>query len=330
MNIEPKPVTIISGFLGAGKTSFLNEYIAQNKGIRHFIIENEFGKESIDAELIIAPDADVFELNSGCLCCNLNEDLFDVLKELWERNTEFDELIIETTGIADPANVAQPFIVIPEIKKYYSLSRVICIVDARLIKVQLKQTEEALKQIAFADIILISKTDMTDTGYLTELEALLHKISPYATILSGNKTTGYPVEKLLSLYRSDFDSKILAPDRDSEENNKISGKAHKEHHHQGISSLTFVFDKPFNLEIFYHRLLLLLNIQANDIYRIKGILWVKNEPEKMIVQSVGSILAITPGNSWGEDEHRKSKLVFIGRDLKSKGLGDFLTHCLVR
>jgi len=330
MSIQPKPVTIISGFLGAGKTSFLNEYIANNKSVRHFIIENEFGKESIDAELIIAPGSDVFEMNSGCLCCNLNEDLFDVLKDLWERNEEFDELIIETTGIADPANVAQPFIVISEIKKYYSLSRVICIVDARLIRIQLRDTEEARKQIAFADIILINKTDMVDVGYLAELKILLQNISPYATIVHGNKNTGYPVPKLLSLYRGDFNAKLLTPDRESEENNHIPEKAHKEHHHHGISSLTFVFDEPFNLEIFYHRLLLLLNIQATDIYRIKGILWVKGEPEKMIVQSVGNILAITPGNHWNEDEPRKSKLVFIGRDLKSKGIGDFLGYCLAK
>lgn len=329
-HIQPKKVTIISGFLGAGKTTFLNELLIKRKGVRHLVIENEFGKEGIDAQLVIAPERDVFELNSGCLCCDLSEDLYDLLHSLWDRKSEFDELVIETTGIADPAKVAQPFLVLPQIKQYYSLARVICLVDARLIRFQIKDTEDAVRQIAFADIILINKTEDISSGYLQELQLLLGQINPCAAILSGNQQSGYPIDRILDLKRNDFDTKIL-PGKDAVCNlNPANMHKHVagEHHHKGISSLTFVFDRPFNFEAFYYRLVLLLNMNATEIYRVKGILWATEEPDKIILQSVSNILAITPGRRWEQQGQRASKLVFIGKDLKSKGLADFLRHCL--
>jgi len=329
-----KPVTIISGFLGAGKTSFLNEYLAFQKDRKPIIIENEFGKEGIDAGLIIAPDAGVFELNSGCLCCNLNEDLFDLLGVLWEKNQDFDELLIETTGIADPAAVAQPFMISAEIERYYKLERVICLVDARLIRFELEETQEARKQIAFADIIVINKCDMVATENIGALEELLRNINPFATIFSGSKNTGYPLKEIMALNRADFDSRLATyPQQSSADQADKSTydqkePAVKEHHHQGISSLSFVFERPFNLELFEHRLLMFLNFQAKDIYRVKGFVWVSGSNDKIIVQSVSNLLGITSGPEWPAEELRRSRIVFIGRDLKSKGLKDMLEQCL--
>lgn len=328
-NIEQaKPVTIISGFLGAGKTTFLNALIAHKKNRQLFIIENEFGKEGIDAGLILAPDADIFELNSGCLCCNLNEDLFDLLEILWERKDEFDELVIETTGIADPATVAQPFLVSQNIEKYYKLERVVCIVDAQLISFELEETEETRRQIVFADIILINKSDTVRDGYLKELEGLLRNINPTAVILSGNNETGYPLKEILALNRSYFDNQVAldSPQKYGTVYKVVSG--HKEHHHHGISSLSFVFEQPFNLEWFEHRLMMFLSFQARDIYRVKGFIRAKEEKHKIIVQSVSKMLVITCGEEWKPDETLRSRIVFIGRDLKSKGLEQMLKQCL--
>lgn len=332
-----KPVTIISGFLGAGKTTFLNEYITYRKEVRPFIIENELGEEGIDTGLIVAPDSDVFELSNGCLCCSLNEDLFKLLHTLWKRNDEFDELVIETTGIADPAAIAQPFLVYPDIQKYYKLERVICIVDAQEIDFQLEETEEARKQIVSADIILINKTDTVRKEHLFDLEELLRNINPFATILTGDKQSGYPLEKIMALTRDDFDGKMTTTvepaqhhdhDHSHSHSHHHADATHDEFHHHSISSLSFVFDRPFNLDMFGHRLLVFLSLQAKNIYRVKGFIWANDEPQKVIVQSVAGALAITMGERWPSDEMPKSRLVFIGKDLTSKGLEKMLAQCL--
>lgn len=333
---KAKPVTIISGFLGAGKTSFLNHLTAWHKSTRPAIIENEFGEEGIDAGLLMAPDADIFELNSGCLCCSLNDELLDLLDTLLTKRKEFDELIIETTGIADPAGVAQPFMAVAEIARYFRLERVICIVDAKLVKGQLEQTTEARKQIAFADIIIVNKCDTVDQGHLHAIEDLLKAINPFAAVFSGNKAAGYPLEQIMQLTRSDFDNGFLPTVKASPVEQPVTEKHchhhnhehEKIHHHHDITSLSFVFDRPFNLELFEHRLLIFLNFQAKDIYRVKGYIWGREQKRKKIVQSVSNLLAVTEGEEWDTQEIPKSRIVFIGKDLTSKGLENMLVQCL--
>ncbi|MDQ1095878.1 MULTISPECIES: CobW family GTP-binding protein [Chryseobacterium] len=327
---QAKPVTIISGFLGAGKTTFLNELIVHKKNRRLFIIENEFGSEGIDAELIAAPHDGIFELNNGCLCCSLNEGFSDLLKTIWRRKSEFDELVIETTGIADPAMVALPFLANPNIESSYRLESVICVVDAQLIEQQLAETEDARRQIVFADLILMNKVDTVRNGHNKHLEALLQSINPSAVIRSGNRETGYPFTELLALSRNDFDHKIAmeCSSGNAAENEIENG--HQEHHHRGLSSLSFVFDEPFDLEWFQHRLMMFLRFQAKDIYRIKGVIWAMEEKHKVIVQSVSKMLAISQGNEWKTDEIRRSRMVFIGRDLKSKGIEQMLKQLLAK
>jgi len=147
------PVTIITGFLGAGKTTFLNHLLQENTDSRYAIIENEFGAQGIDNELVLRPDETIVELNNGCLCCTLNENLYDILNELFDRRSEFDEINIEATGVADPTGLAEPFIAHPLIKKHFPLKAIICLVDAEQVEDQLKETEEAINQITFSDIL---------------------------------------------------------------------------------------------------------------------------------------------------------------------------------
>ncbi len=324
--IKAKPVTIISGFLGAGKTTFLNAWIAGNKESRPFIIENEFGKEGIDAGLIVSTDADIFELNSGCLCCNLNEDFYDLLGALWEREEEFDELIIETTCIADPATVAEPFMAIPQLQNYYCLQRVICLVDAQLIEFELEETQEARKQIAFSDVILINKSDSVNKDYLRELAVLLSGINPFARILTGNKDEGYPIAGIKALTRGDVDEHYQQAGRDRVSHDV--GFTPHEHHHHDITSLSFVFEEPFNLDEFEYRLLVFLNAQAGDIYRLKGFIHADGIDKRIIVQSVASLLAITEGEDWPWEDKRLSRLVVIGRNLKAKGFDRLFRQCI--
>lgn len=181
-----KDVTLLTGFWGAGKTTLLNALMAARPTTRFAMIENEFGKESIDGSLVLRPDVEVIELSDGCLCCSLNDGLLNVLEELDDRQDTFDELIIETTGIADPAGVAVPFLMLSIVQREFSLKRVICLVDAELIEDQLRDTKEAIQQISFSEVILINKTDRVSPAYLIILQKTLQGLNPFARILTGH------------------------------------------------------------------------------------------------------------------------------------------------
>jgi G3E family GTPase len=319
-SIQPKPVTIITGFLGAGKTTFLNALLTQNAKGKYAIIENEFGKESIDGELVVEVADSVFEMSSGCLCCSLNEDLVELLISLSGKAVNFEELIIETTGIADPASVGVPFLVDPLVTRYYELQRVVCVVDAQNIVYELASTEEARKQISFSDILLISKTDLITAEELEDTKNLLYKINPFATVLAITDGT-YPIDEIMNFERNVEQVTV---------NEDTSVSKHKEHHHHSLSSLTLLFDDPFDLPKLHHTLMIFLAAQAKDIYRVKGIVYAQDEDRKVIVQSVAQYLSLSHGKHWEDDEIKRSRIVFIGKNLKSKGFERLLRQCLYK
>ncbi len=185
--MDSRPVTILTGFLGAGKTTFLNHLMAENPTVRYAIIENEFGETGIDSELVICSEQTIMELNNGCLCCTLNENLYDILNELFGKRADFDEIIIEATGVADPTGLAQPFVAHPLIKQHFPLKGIICLVDAELIEKQLQETKEAKGQVAFSDVLLVSKTDLVDESHIEPLLHLLQDANPLAQIVRGNR-----------------------------------------------------------------------------------------------------------------------------------------------
>lgn len=310
-----KAVTILTGFLGAGKTTFLNQAIGERPEVRYAIVENEFGKEGIDGELIIKPDNEIFELNNGCLCCSLNDGIYDILNELSQKTEQFDELIIETTGIADPAAVAGPFFFHSEIKKDFPVKRVICLVDTELIEDQLIETDEAIKQIAFSDIILLNKTSNVNPEYLEKIEEKLLGINPFVKVFR-EKEMIFPVKE------------IFATERDQEIEYKLKPGRRLAFNHGKIVSHTFYFDQPFNDKELQMRLFGFLVFEARGLYRIKGIVHGKNVNHKLILQSVGQSLNITGGNPWNEGEVRQSKIVFIGKDLKREFFENMLNECL--
>jgi G3E family GTPase len=322
MTAQAKPVTIITGFLGAGKTTFLNALIAYKKDLRLAVIENEFGQEGIDGELVICADDNLFELNNGCLCCTLNEDFYSLLEVLWNGKDEFDELVIETTGIANPASVAAPFLTDANVPYYYKLKRVICLVDARNIEQQLRETDEARNQISFSDILLITKADMVTVEQLAHIEKILRGINPLAVVLSGHRDH-YPFAEI---YQASREAVIeVKPPKVANRNFTL-----QRHQHEDLVSLSFNFTEAFDLQLLSHRLTVFLNFQAKDVYRVKGIFNIYDQPQRIIIQSVMNDLAVAAGNAWVNTDERCSRIVFIGKNLEPPGFEKMLKQCFYR
>lgn len=335
----------MTGFLGSGKTTLLNALMADRPQTRFALIENEYGEEGIDGQLVLRPDVDIVELSNGCICCSMNDDFLNVLEELYGRRDTFDELIIETTGIADPAGVAVPFLMLPMVQREFTLKRVICLVDAELIEDQLRDTEEAIQQISFSDVILINKTDRVSVHYLDRLGETLRGLNPLAEVLTGSKD-GYPVGELMAFERDTAQAvkpasfvptkaKPLAPHQPAPtagRDRPLGTLPHRHHHHvhSDIVSLSFRFDESFDLTALYHRLLTLLLFQGQGIYRVKGVIYDATRPERWIIQSVSKNLTMMEGATWAEDEPQMSRIVFIGKLLKPAGFEKILRHCLTK
>ncbi len=331
-----KPVTILTGFLGAGKTTFLNHLLQENANTRYAIIENEFGEQGIDNEIVLRPEETIVELNNGCLCCTLNDNLYDILNELFERRDEFDEVIIEATGVADPTGLAQPFIVHPLIKKHYPLTAIICLVDAELVEDQLKETEEAINQISYSDILLINKTDLVSESYVAELIGRLHKLNPLAEIVKKHNNE-FPKITYQNRIQEKLEVLLTSADRAVESSNEpLSFPAHKPHTHyhhkhtQEIHSHTFVFDRLFDFQSLYHQLFVYLTFQAKGLYRIKGLVWFENKSSQYILQSVGKRLDFEEKHAQNHSLPKRSVIVFIGKNLQRDGLEKLLQKCLAK
>lgn len=332
MNLAIKPVTILTGFLGSGKTTFLNHLLLQNKGTRYAIIENEFGEQGIDGDLVIRPEETIVELNNGCLCCTLNDNLYDILNDLFKRRESYDEIIIEATGVADPTGLAQPFVAHPLIKKHFPLRGVICLVDAELIESQLVETEEAKNQVAFSDVLLINKTDLVSQDYVEDLKHKLHERNPLARIVMGNKETFPMID--LDPQQSPLDEIFQHTNGDSslgKEQHFPVARPHHHHHHkhtEEIVSHTFHFDQPFDYQMLDHQLYVYLTLQSAGLYRMKGFVWFDGSEDRYSVQSVGKRLDIEKKDSWQVGEKKKSVMVFIGKNLQRHGIERLLNRCL--
>lgn len=327
-----KPVTILTGFLGAGKTTFLNHMIQKNPDLRYAIIENEFGEQGIDSDLIFRPEDGIVELNNGCLCCTLNENLYDILNDLFDRRGDFDEVIIEATGVADPAGLAEPFLSHPLIKEHFPLMGTICLIDTELVEDQIQETEEALNQITFSEILLLNKTDLVTESYAKEVEQKMRKINPLAKIYTGNKDNLPNFN--LSAQKEEFEKNLMNQVKKIIPAEGLNLKAPHHHHHHdhtpNIVSFCFTFDQAFNYELLYHHLYVYLTFQSKGLYRIKGLLWLVDNDQQVVIQSVGKRMNFEEKRPWNDNEKKESVIVFIGKDLQEKGLRNLLNKCLVK
>lgn len=326
------PVTVLTGYLGAGKTTLLNRILTENHGQRYAVIVNEFGEVGIDNDLLVESDEEIFEMNNGCICCTVRGDLIRTVQNLMKRRGAFDAIVVETTGVADPAPVAQTFFMDDDVRAAARLDAVVAVVDARHVLQRLEDTEEAEDQVAFADVILINKTDLVTTEELAGVEARIRSINPYA-VMHRSERCGVEIAKVLDRGAFDLD-RILSldphflehghhahecgPDCDHDGHDHDHGHHHDHHHHDdaphSVKSISLTAG-DLNPDMFFKWINQVTQVQGPNILRLKGILAFKDDPQRYVIQGVHMIVEGDHQRDWKGDEPRESRLVFIGRDL---------------
>jgi G3E family GTPase len=328
------PVTVLTGYLGAGKTTLLNRILSEDHGKRYAVIVNEFGEIGIDNDLVVGADEEVFEMNNGCVCCTVRGDLIRVVQGLAKRKGGFDAIVIETTGLADPGPVAQTFFVDEDVKARTRLDSVTTLVDAKHILLRLSDSREAREQIAFADQIVLNKTDLVSEGDLRLIEARLRRLNPLAPIHRAERSNvaleailgrgGFDLDRIL-----DLEPEFLNPahgedghvhdehcEHDHHDHHGHDHHDHGDHQHDDdIKGVALRLDRPLDSGKVTRWLNDLLAQQGPDILRAKGILDVKGEDRRLVFQAVHMILEGDLQREWREGEERYSRMVFIGRNL---------------
>lgn len=354
------PVTILTGFLGAGKTTLLKRILTEFHGRRLAIIENEFGPESIDNDLLIQDsDEEIIELSNGCVCCTVRGDLMRTLTELRAKREagklNFERVILETTGMANPGPVCQTFFMDDDIAEYYRLDAVITVVDAKHGMTTLNDQEEAQKQVGFADRILISKRDLVNDQDYEALRARLVRMNPRAPITPVNfgevdlksiiDISGFNLNAIL-----DIDPDFLADehpdaahdhdhghdhahDHDHDHDGDCGAHCNHHHHHHAhhddeISAFVFRSNKPFDPARLEEFLGGVVQVYGPDLLRYKGILYMKGINRRMLFQGVHMMMGAEPGKPWTASEKPSTKMVFIGRKLPQEIFTRGLEQCL--
>jgi G3E family GTPase len=333
------PVTVLTGYLGAGKTTLLNRILSEPHGKKYAVIVNEFGEIGIDNDLIVGADEEVFEMNNGCVCCTVRGDLIRIIDGLMRRKGKFDAIIVETTGLADPAPVAQTFFVDENVGQKTKLDAVVTVADAKWLKDRLRDAPEAKNQIAFADVILINKTDLVSDAELREVEARIRGINPYAKLHRTQRSNvaladvlgrnAFDLDRIL-----DIEPEFLEAGHDHDHDH-AHGHDHDHHHHgvkhyhdEDMQSMSLKTDKPLSPDKFFPWMQKLVADEGQKILRCKGILSFKDDPDRFVLQGVHMILDGDHQRPWKEGEDRTSRLVFIGRDLPTEKIREGFESCV--
>jgi G3E family GTPase len=350
------PVTVLTGYLGAGKTTLLNRILTEDHGKKYAVIINEFGEIGIDNDLVVGADEEVFEMSNGCVCCTVRGDLIRTLSGLMKRQSQkggrrFDAIILETTGLADPAPVAQTFFVDEDVRAKTELDSVTTVVDAKHLPLRLKDSKEAAEQIAFADQIILNKTDLVSEAELKEVEAGIRALNPLAPI---HRTQRSQVPLSAIIGRRSFDlnrvtelePEFLNPphgepghvhDEHCDHDHHDHGHHDHDHGHghiqdhvaeSGIRGISLSSETPLDAGRVTQWLNNLLQTKGPDILRAKGILDVKGDDRRLVFQAVHMILEGDFQRPWRDDERRYSRMVFIGRDLDEDALRTGFEACI--
>jgi len=318
------PVTILTGFLGSGKTTLLNRILKEEHGHRIAVIENEFGEEGVDNDLLLQDrDEQIVEMNNGCICCTVRGDLIRILGELKERrdngDVSFDRVVIETTGLADPGPVAQTFFLDDDIADYFLLDAVITIVDAKHGNRQLDEHKEAQEQVGFADRILMSKTDLATEEEQQDLRQRLGRINPRAPI-KPVRFGDAPIADILDIRGFNLNA-VLEIDPEF-----LTSDEHE--HDDAVQSFVFRSNRPFDplkLEDFLGGL---IQVYGQDMLRYKGVLFMKGSDRQTVFQGVHMMMGADTGRKWQPGEKPSSRMVFIGRNLPKDTFIKGLEQCL--
>ncbi|MBN7784320.1 GTP-binding protein [Ponticoccus gilvus] len=346
MNIHeiPKdklPITILTGFLGSGKTTLLNYILTEKHGYRIAVIENEFGEVDVDSDLVLASDEEIYQMQNGCICCfvDVRNDLIDVMKKLLAQKDKFDHIIVETSGLADPTPVATAFFADRSVADEVNLDAIVTLVDAKHIDQHLYdpvldgRDNQAVDQIVAADRIIVNKVDLANEAGLAKLEGDLRGLNQTAEILRSEFGV-VDLNNILNVngFQPSYvkeRAEILQIDMNGEDDHD-----HHHHHHHGhlhdetVSSVSMTFDRPFVLDKLHRVLTDYLDEKGPAIFRTKGILAVAGDDRFYVLQAVHQLFDLRPDHPW-QDETRRSKIVFIGRDLDRDEIGRKLSSCLV-
>jgi G3E family GTPase len=340
------PVTVLTGYLGSGKTTLLNRILSESHGKRYAVIVNEFGEIGIDNDLIVESDEEIYEMNNGCVCCTVRGDLIRTVEGLMRRPGRFDAILVETTGLADPAPVAQTFFMDEDVRSKTRLDAVVALVDAKHLPLRLKDSKEAEDQIAFADVIVLNKTDLVTPEEVAEVEGLVRAINPAARI---HRTSRSAVELTEVLDRGAFDLKralendphfLDDDDHDhhhhdhDHHHHDHDGHDHNHHHHSHASPIHDVTVQSVSLrggemdpKKFFAWIEKITQMEGPNILRLKGIIAFKDDAERYVIQGVHMIIEGDHQRAWKDGEKRESRLVFIGRELDQERLRRTFEAC---
>jgi G3E family GTPase len=327
------PVTVLTGYLGAGKTTLLNRILSEPHGRKYAVIVNEFGEIGIDNDLIVGADEEVFEMNNGCVCCTVRGDLVRIIDGLMRRKGKFDAIILETTGLADPAPVAQTFFLDDNVGRKAKLDAVVTVADAKWLQERLKDAPEAKNQIAFADVILLNKTDLVKAEELGEVEARIRGINPYASVHRTERCrialpevlgrNAFDLDRILEI-EPEFLEGESAHDHDHDHHSHDHDTGH--HHHGGglkhyhdeeMQSVSLQTDKPLDPDKFFPWVQDLVQKEGPSILRCKGVLSFKDDDERFVFQGVHMILDGDHQRPWRDGEKRESRILFSCRKRRS-------------